>query len=372
MNHAIIQWSDLPSSRPSSLESLEKVCHPVVSQSYLRTLDRCPRYALWSYHLGLKLARAHRSPAATTGTLAHGLLQCRYAAGSDVTDAEVEESCQTLVDEKVAEEQALLEGDLTGQAEANIQAIGRAWDVARTIVRIFWDRYPLPDDIEVLDSERTIIGSAISRSQEGPVGGTLDLALRKGDDTWLVDHKTVSEDPAKRFKGYSFDPQYQLYPLLWGLTKGEAPVGFIFNYIQVPTIKFCKKDKTFNDYVARCGKWYDQQDHAPITSWAIRINPKTHLTEEFEEKVDDAIWRANSHWWSGGHWEADWPRHSCSCRLYNRECPYLGLCEACDGPEGKVATVLADNFIQKLDEPVDTGSDNLDFEDKEMRRWDNE
>ena len=121
-----------------------------------------------------------------------------------------------------------------------------------------------------------------------------------------------------------------MYRLLASAIVKKAPKGFILDLLQMPTIKFCKKDANFDAYVKRCRSWYIQQGKNAIRSFSILYNEPLDNPELYGNlRVCSAYQRAMPPKDLPGSLFVDmFPRDTttATCKDYQRVCDYYMLC----------------------------------------------
>jgi hypothetical protein len=253
------------------MSTLQFFTPKAVRSSMLSTDDTCPRKFFYLNRMCLKRTRGKLSLSITRGTLFHELV-LRLYQGLSPADAE------TAVGKEVfqalhAEQDEAAQYD--PQAADNVKTLDQAWPIAKMLARIFWEKYPLNTKrYQVLAVEKELV---YNLGYDLPVQGTIDLILGQvgADVAWITDHKTISRRAEDEIIGRKWSYQARLYPQLASLYLKElhgpdASVGgFIYNFVQVPTIVYCRKDPTFEDYVKRCGLWYGEKGIEPCKSYAL-------------------------------------------------------------------------------------------------------
>ena len=352
-------------------DSLKCVKTPHITQSVIKTFTVCPRRLLLRYIFDLGRRRQQHSFAPSAGTLVHAILAAAYKnIGGTIEDAVTAAHDQTLkpLIETLTKQ---ITTDLSGETEKSLKAVQDAWSVAKAVGEIFLLRYPpeatlngFPDcAVEFVAVERKFNFSYLPPESELTVndieiGGTPDAILKvtpkKGDPYLIVmDHKTTTKDLKTAITGFSYNPQ-----VLMGATLAERefklPVrGFIFNVIKMPTIRYCGKDKTFQDYVDRCIRWYaDTKDGEKMRSWSIGCS------EQQRKLADSAFWRtletirfaiAMGTTIPKEEMEGSWlhamlaffPATYTGCSQGFRDCDFVPLCEACSaGASGRLSILL--------------------------------
>jgi hypothetical protein len=153
---------------------------------------------------------------------------------------------------------------------------------------------------------------------------------------WIRDYKTSGRDVQYTLAGYLFSLQCRIYRLLAHST-GYSPEGFILDILQSPSIKFCKKDKTFDDYVKRVKLWYAEKGDKSVRSFSIRY-AEPPMPEELE-KVLTFTWSYVIRPPLAHLFRRDVTGHS--CKRYERLCDYYQLCSS---DEAVWPVLIASNY----------------------------
>jgi hypothetical protein len=171
--------------------------------------------------------------------------------------------------------------------------------------------------------------------------GTLDLlvidAVRNA--AWLIDFKSTTLDPMTIIATKSFDGQ-----MLWYRDLAERAieehghdvplVGYQLVYFQLPTIKYCAKDKGDPaNYYNRVQAWYEEKltkdpSHPPVAHLSVNY-PMTEVQKDTETGIRRAALKEA---FSTPYLVVDeWPREPDSCvGAWGTLCQYHSLC--CHSP----------------------------------------
>jgi hypothetical protein len=238
--------------------------------------------------------------------------------------------------------------------------------LARAIVETFWTQYPSAPTLITLARELTITTTLdIPGFSPATLEGILDSVVC--DTTmqrlYIRDTKTSSDDLDYTLTGYAYGIQCRFYRLLLEHYKQEnaeslSPQwafllqGFILDFMRVPGIKFCDKDRDFTEeeytptrgknagipeirrtysgepkftnYITRCREWLTANQEASCRSFLLPYsNPL--LDDELMHFILDTH-RLLSR-------TADpilYPRDlTCKqCKAYRSVCPYYALCSS--------------------------------------------
>jgi hypothetical protein len=335
------------------------VFSPPVRQSSISSGASCQRYALYRYRWGLTPKLPQRKRAARVGTLVHKLLEVGLSGAEQVLT--------TVKTEQAEVNKLILSGqDLTGDLLSLSRQMERNYWLARAIVETFWERYPVPATLETLAKELPISETlTLEDGTEISLAGIIDSVIC--DNTtkalYIRDTKTSSDDLQYTLTGYAYGIQCRLYRLLLSLyvkevspqilPKWHYPLnGFILDYMRVPGILFCDKDRDFTEedytpirgknagiterkrtyfgepkfsnYINRCREWLQSAGEESCRSFLLPyLNPI--LDEEllhFIKQAHNLMVRMAD--------PALFPRDlSCSrCKAYRSVCPYYPLCSS--------------------------------------------
>ncbi len=261
-----------------------------VRSSMISTERQCTRKFFWVYRLRLKPKSYVLSQALKAGDIYHHIMMPLYRDDCSLEDAE-KIAYDSVVAPSIEEFETAAEGDLTGDAQQSATNVQRAWEVARVMARLFWDQYPLDRDrYEVVDTEVPITAPMLGAPAFSlGVQGTPDIIIRdlKENALWLPDHKTTGHKPTDAIVGRGYAWQTYMYSELVHHKYGEWPLGFIYNFVQRPTIRYCPttKDKGgFESYVERCRFEYVKKGQDVCTSYALQLT-QGPSPESFRERV---------------------------------------------------------------------------------------
>ena len=296
-------------------------------QSDLGMMARCMRAAMFRYKLGLR-PKTEKGGAAGLGKMFHKVVQ--YGPGG------IKES-KIWAQQQQASLWKLVEAgeDVDGSIAATVKAMTDHYNKALAVAQMYWEKYPDPEYLETLATEVYVEGPVIVAGVQIMIGGTIDKLVRDKRDgrLWVRDWKTSSRDINYMMTGYQWSVQCRMYRLLAWLwaTQNEVekpePLGFILDGVQMPTIKFCKKDKDFDAYIERCKQWYKDNLIETFVSRAIPyLEPMLNLPiQELLLKGAGAQSRADDL-----HVD-DYPQDITAsyCTNYDRQCIYYDLCN-CD------------------------------------------
>ena len=293
-------------------------------QSDLSMLSRCERAFMFRYKWGLRPKLESRSGAAGLGQIFHKVVEY----GED----RIEESKAWVKKQQQVLWEAVERGDdIDGGIAISVKAMTDAYNKALAVAKIYWEQYPTPDYLETLATEEYIEGTTLR------VAGTVDRLVRDKRDgrLWVRDWKTSSRNVEYIMTGYQWSIQCKMYRILahlWAEQHKEEynivntePVGFIVDGVQMPTIKFCKKDRDFDAYIERCKAWYkDNLKTAFISRAVIYQEPLMNVG------IDNLLAK-------GGMMQEDTCVHIDSypkditasyCTNYDRQCTYYDLCNS--------------------------------------------
>lgn len=339
--------SKFGAGRPRSLDEFFKdVRISPIRSSGIKEFEHCPRKFLYTYKLGIK-PRTYQ-PALHIGNVLHLVLQSLFMGKSqtealDAAKQYFHRYCNQLLSD--ADEAGFtpqgksIEGVVKSAEEDYHKA--RAMAVAFMSFKPFdWKKWHIlytPDGTPCVE----LLLEAKVKGVSVPIIAPCDLALVKVGtrEVWIVDHKTTSIDTLARAKSIKISPQVALYRLVlqchldqWGEQskehKGLRVCGSIHNIIKKPTIKYCKKDKSFEDYINRVTEWYkekhkDDPSHSPI------LQPETCFTEPTMTKELYLRLRQQAR---ASRAAPDLDRFyragDYACHQFNTVCPFIDLCDS--------------------------------------------
>lgn len=273
-----------------------EVYTPHIHSTNIKTRALCRRRFLFAHRLGL-VRKGFHSPL-QMGSLYHRIMRHLYLGGSE------EEALRDAVGwiaEEVSALAELAEKDrgmsLGAQSIREIQDDAQSdLDKAMAMAIVSWRDHPLDWDAwEVISVEEPLHLILTSPVFQATVSIMIDLLLRDraSGEGWIVDHKTTSQSPTKRAAMLQFDCQPRLYRLGATAAYPDIPiVGAIFSIIRKPTIKYCGKDATFEDYIERVRTWYVTQreknpSDPPYVAPHIRFVEPV-MTEELHAQLHEA------------------------------------------------------------------------------------
>lgn len=318
---------------------------PVVTNSELKTFNRCRREHYFAYELGYRsLADAE---ALRFGTLFHVGLQAWWLTPS--------------TDDRLA---------------AAIDAIGPhaqdEYDLVRAGVLLQgYDARWANENLEVLAVEAEFRAPLLNPATGAPsrtfeLGGKLDAIVRQRDTghSYIVEHKTSSEDlsPGSQYwQRLTLDSQVSIY-YAGARSLGHDPHGCLYDVISKP--RHAPKRATPEELrkYTRDGRLYANQRATDETADEFRLR----LLEEICDKPDQYYQRsivvrleederdaAYDAWQTSraireAQLSGRWPRNSDACMRYGRVCSYFGVCTRTASLEDPSRYVRVDNVHQEL------------------------
>lgn len=324
--------------KPSGIGDLQ-CAMPVIRQSTLKDFVNCRRYALYRHVLGLSPKTTRRSVSADTGTFWHlGMSQaCQSTGGTDKARLAMID----LRDRLVADMAQALEEDLTGEVMKQVKDLTMACDKAIAMLRIFWHKYPLRDDIEIVATEDTLL-LKLPVLDDLWVQVKPDLIVRDTHgNLWIEDHKSTGVPPSEVMVGKPWNFQTTLYAAAVATKYAQPVTGVIFNIMQTPGIRLCAKDEkeaakkhisAENAYMARVSEWYGETGDVTIRSTWFPLAGSSYAAKQHIDTLRfTAAMLANEmadvdeSTDLPGVFECD---GSCqACKRYNRTCEYMDLCD---------------------------------------------
>jgi len=239
-----------------------------------------------------------------------------------------------------------------------------AWKV-RALITGYHDRWKSAP-FGVLGVEETfqlpIVNPETGRSSRTyQQGGRFDLMVNFDSRTWMVEHKTTSEEIADPSASYwrrlAIDGQVSMYALAnW--QSGRKLDGTIYDVIRKPTIRpkqITKADqKTMIEALIYCEFSIDEEDVAEADGNEFSETPKLYSLRLLRDCLDNPgkyyqrrpVPRLDNEMleWAGELWQVAQDirttessgahyRNSGACMNFGRPCDYLGLCSGHDTPE---------------------------------------
>lgn len=226
---------------------------PVLSSiraSHISNWQKCPRIWAWKDLLGLGPKDVRLAMALLVGSAYHARrneLLAKTAGTTAAFQKEITESLKSMPTDR--------------QATA-LQELTRAVSLGSAMAEVADTLLPFGEHYEILAVELEAKSTIMVMGPHGPTpvlfAGRLDYLLKdKRDGTVLIDdEKTTKDIPFIRAAVCPFEPQTGLYPLL---VAEHKPKGVVHSIIQKPTIHFCGKDPTFDDYVKRVRQVYTEK-----------------------------------------------------------------------------------------------------------------
>lgn len=202
------------------ITSIEEWQGPKYSLSEHATLTRCKKKHDYAYRQGL--SPANPPSYLNKGKYLHMLLATylsRFAEGHDIRDVErlSTDVLGQLSDQRLA-------GDPTATvAESDRVEVNRV--VADYLAHLDMDgvtvggvelEFLVDIDLRNLDDETV------------PLHGFIDAVIRKGDELWIVEHKTAGR--AWSQGNFQFAYQGRVYADVWHQLTAERPTGILYNF----------------------------------------------------------------------------------------------------------------------------------------------
>lgn len=271
---------------------------PPIRSTPIATFEKCPRKFLYQDKLGLVL-KGEYADGLHRGIVFHKVQQALFtgltqeeALASVATDfrklctlAMSEASISGYMPDGTSVEDRLVEME-TNYNKARAMSIAfmtfKPFDMSK------WEVLTTPEGtlcVELL-LETKIPGIPV------PIVAPCDLALRKigTNEVWIVDYKTTSTNAKAKAQALRISAQIKLYRLVlqshlndWAKINDYPELtvaGSIHSVVQTTTIKFCRKDPTFDDYIKRVHTWYQEKHDADPDN-----SPMQQLETYFDEPV---------------------------------------------------------------------------------------
>jgi hypothetical protein len=326
------------------LEELKDHAQDPINQSAMKDLLHCPRLYLWSFRWGLVPRRRAMSDALGTGTYFHALA----AAGME----NVGMVRKTLLDDqiKVAME-AGWDEDMMGDRADLVARMQNNFNFALMMYTLLQEKYPDNPGMKCLFREQKLNGNVFGLEIHGTPDSVWE-ALGTGH-IWIRDYKQTGRDFALMTAGEAWGIQSRIYRILVEQTIGKPVYGFIYDRVRKPTIKFCNKDKTWDDYLKRCRQWYIENDVKAVESKAVMFKEEP-LNSEVLGTVSNAEWFRDLEVGNIDDFQKDVTCAQCSS--YGRLCPYIRLCQA---PSEMLPAIISSEYQLKetQDDTADESTD---------------
>ncbi|KKK84691.1 hypothetical protein LCGC14_2780780 [marine sediment metagenome] len=334
-------------NQPRSLDEFFKdVRIAPIRSSAIHDFEHCPRKFLYRYKLGIT-PRGYQ-PALHIGTVFHLVLQAMFMGKSqeeslDAAKQYFHRFCNKLL--ASADEVGFTPGGKS--VEGVIKSANDDYHKARAMAISFmsfkpfdWSKWELlytPDGTPCVE----LLLEAKVKGIPVPIIAPCDLALlRKGTkDVFIVDHKTTSADTLARARSIKISSQIALYRLVlqchldvWAEEDnkyvGLRVRGSIHNIVKKPTIKYCKKDPTFEDYINRVTAWYKEKheedpEHSPILQPETMFTEPT-LTKELFMRLRQQARAARA----APSLDRFYRAGDYACHQFNSVCAYADLCDS--------------------------------------------
>jgi len=297
----------------------------VLGASFANSYWSCPRRFWYTNVLRIRPKRPDISVARDAGTYFHTIVSethkspdFRLSVGIEAARDQANATLDML-DKYMNTLTAVDEHQYVLKAIADTR---QAVEKAEAMATVWFDKYPpsYTQDQIILVEKRIIM--PLNNSPILFLQGTPDLVVENKDQLWIVDYKSTGFNIDLARAGRFFSLQTAIYPELVK-HELERPVrGFIYHYIQRPTIKFCRKDADLSAYIARVYAWYETQADKCFFSEVFPCLPIPdidHLLSPITRSFVSPAHRCDPNLW---------PRMQKSCSDFQHLCPFLPLCES--------------------------------------------
>lgn len=311
-----------------------------IRQSSIKVAYACKRKWLLKYRLGIALRGVQLKLAANLGQIYHKFQQFGPERIDDVKSwvQERQRGLMQLVDTGE---------DIDGSAMRLANSMAELYHKAEVMARLFWERYPLPEYLELVASE--VDAYVRLNGRNGLLlAGRIDRILQNKQDGsyWIRDHKSTGRTLDTIFGGLAWSIQARLYRILANQWLRDNRIttahvrGFIMDGIVMPGIKLCKKDEKAatelgttpeEAYLIRVRAWYSEQANlgkdvmlskalvfaepiwnTEVLSFVRDMSNLTFDSYETQEQMDS-------------HFPRDVTRQA--CYQHGTKCEYHDLCE---------------------------------------------
>lgn len=284
---------------------------PLVTNSEMRTMRRCPREHQIAYTKGMR--PVDEAGPLRFGTLVHSMLETHWRK-SVAAIGEVD----PYDDERA---RAMLDGYAIRWADDAYEVLG----------------------VEVQFRATLANPETTGKSQTYDLGGKLDAIVRDGrGDVWIVEHKTTSEDAtagSDYWKRLRLDSQISTY-MVGARALGYEPRGVLYDVLKKPGQEPLKATPEASRKYTKDGALYAAQrnrDETPAeygarVRAAIAADPERYyqrgtvvrLAEEEREAAYD-VWQTAIRIRDARRTGIA-PRNPEACVRYGRTCGYFGVC----------------------------------------------
>lgn len=181
-----------------------------------------------------------------------------------------------------------------------------------------------------------------SASRTYRLGGKVDAIIRAGDDVWICEHKTSSEDitPGSIYwQKLRLDQQISTY-FVGARTLGVEPVGCLYDVLGKPRIDRLRATPIDKRKYTKAGTLYVNQRaiDESLEEYRFRLrndianNPDRYYQRGEVVRLNSEEREAGFDVWQTTKMITDstrlnrWPRNCASCFQYNRACDFWPVC----------------------------------------------
>jgi hypothetical protein len=307
----------------------------MLTSSEMKTYRRCPREHHLTYRMGYRPAR--EADALRFGSLFHSMLEAWWAARSDALSAPAALGLSLMT---------LHGGDALPFEAATAEALMFGYDAR-------WSDFVC----EVVAVEQQFTTPMVNpatgaRSQTWQLAGKLDAVCKVGGLTYLVEHKTTSEEcgPGSDYvRRLRLDAQLSVY-YAGANALGHDIAGVIYDVVRKPGLRpyqVGQRRKT-----AETPDEYRERVCADIAEDPDRYYQRhivTRIGDEMPEAMAD-VWHLGRLISEGERLDRS-PRNPDACIRYGRACSFFGVCtgeQSLDDPNHfRKATAVHEELSQE-------------------------
>lgn len=330
--------TDTPATAPSLnyadlLAESRKRGRILIRPSSFSSFIPCARRGYWRHVMGIRLKKEETSEAVSVGSWFHAIMRHTLEVGIDeaVRRCRLEASATASADaDKAVASVASDPSDLAPEAATSAaDSNSKHLDLAEAMARIFHAKHPPRFSFGAVAFREQPLHARLGRYE---LEATPDLVYYDSEacGLWIADYKTTGLSLTDALAGREFSAQTLFYPYVVGKNHPAKVLGFVYNYIRRPTIRFCSKDASYAHYVERCRQWYadlEAKNESPMISLVCDFrsmpNPPTTdtlLTLLKRTLPPFSLAPRNRYF--------DLDAYPCwrDCSTYGRICPYYPLC----------------------------------------------
>ncbi|KKL89667.1 hypothetical protein LCGC14_1912360, partial [marine sediment metagenome] len=302
------------------------------SQGGACRVHHCERRFMFQDKWGLHPKTRPYSRGMKVGSIIHLFL--KYGIdGQEKVQKAVYESHQKLLDRIKKGE------DLAGDLAREANDLNSAYETAKVVVIIYWEKFPVKNYVETLSREKELKGFLDVGGMMLPVIAILDWVVKDKRDggVWIRDTKSTGRGVDAILVGYSYSFQSRFYRTAvdnWTEWAGDLR-GFILDIVKTPAIKCCGKDEKqaakvgctpAEAYLQRVKEWYTENERGGDSYMTSRALP--FVDPLYPAEFSRSLLKIASVWSRPLDDPENFDRDQtkASCFSFERRCPYYDLC----------------------------------------------